>query len=53
MNYDDYIKFKQKTAQNYGFEPLPFTAPLFDWQKQIVSWAVANMRSVEAQPTLF
>lgn len=45
MNYDDYIKTKTKTAQNYGFEPLPFTAPLFDWQKQIVSWAVRKGRA--------
>jgi DNA modification methylase/superfamily II DNA or RNA helicase len=44
MNYDDYIISKKKTVKNAGFEPLPFIAPLFDWQAHIVRWAVQKGR---------
>ncbi len=44
MNYDDYIISKKKVVKNAGFEPLPFIAPLFDWQAHIVRWAVQKGR---------
>lgn len=40
MTYDELIQSKLRSVQDSGFDPLPFTAPLFDWQKVIVSWAV-------------
>ena len=45
MNYDSYIASKKRTVSSYGFEPLPITAPLFDWQKHIVEWAVRKGRA--------
>ena len=45
MNYDDYIASKKRTVSDYGFEPFPITAPLFDWQKHIVEWAVRKGRA--------
>ena len=45
MNYDDFLKSKKKTACNAGFDPLPFIAPLFDWQKKITAWAVQKGRA--------
>jgi DNA modification methylase len=45
MTYDEYITSKQKIAKSCGFDPLPFIAPLFEWQKQIVSWAVKKGRA--------
>jgi len=43
-DYDQFIKSKNRTYSFFGFDPLPFTAPLFDWQKQIVSWAISKGR---------
>ena len=43
--YDDYIRSKSKTVKDAGFEPLPFIAPLFEWQKHIVAWAVRKGRA--------
>jgi len=43
--YSDYIQSKKKTVKDAGFEPFPFIAPLFDWQKHIVSWAVRKGRA--------
>jgi DNA modification methylase len=45
MTYDDFIDSKVKTAQAAGFEPLPILAPLFDWQKSVVRWAVRQGRA--------
>jgi hypothetical protein len=45
MNYDDFLKSKAKTVCNAGFDPLPFIAPLFDWQKKITAWAVQKGRA--------
>lgn len=45
MNYDEYIKSKNKCTISSGFEPLPFTAPLFEWQKKITEWAVRKGRA--------
>ena len=40
MNYDDFIDQKTKTAPASGFEPSEIVAPLFDWQKHTVRWAI-------------
>lgn len=45
MNYDDYIKTKVRTSKRVGFEPYPITAPLFDWQRAAVQWAVRTGRA--------
>lgn len=44
-DYDSFIIGKQKTVPLSGFEPLPFIAPLFDWQKTVVAWAVRKGRA--------
>lgn len=45
MNYDDFIDAKTKTVAAAGFEPLPITAPLFDWQAHVVRWAIRQGRA--------
>lgn len=45
MNYDEFIKSKVKLAMPHGFEPMPFTAPLFDWQAHVVAWAIRQGRA--------
>ena len=45
MTYDDLIKNKLRSAQECGFEPFPFKAPLFDWQKEVASWAIRKGRA--------
>lgn len=44
-NYDDFIAAKTRKAMPHGFEPQPITAPLFDWQKQVVEWAIRKGRA--------
>jgi DNA modification methylase len=39
-NYDEFISQKTRRAQSHGFDALPITAPLFDWQAHVVKWAV-------------
>lgn len=45
MNYDQFTSSKRKHSANYGFDPLPITAPLFDWQAHILRWAVSKGRA--------
>lgn len=45
MTYDEFIDGKTKVAVAAGFEPYEITAPLFDWQKSIVRWAVRQGRA--------
>lgn len=45
MNYDDFIAQKSRTIRPSGFDPLEIKAPLFDWQKSVVRWAVKNGRA--------
>ena len=45
MNYDDFLISKRKTVKNAGFEPIAFTAPLFEWQKKITEWAIRKGRA--------
>lgn len=44
-DYDAFIASKIKKNQAVGFEPLPIKAPLFDWQKAVVRWAVRTGRA--------
>lgn len=45
MNYDEFIMGKTVLQASHGFEPMLFTAPLFEWQKLPVAWAVRRGRS--------
>lgn len=45
MEYEKFIELKNKTTRSFGFEPLPFVAPLWDWQKLIVTWAIRKGRA--------
>lgn len=40
MNYADFLKSKQITTQSCGFEPTGINTKLFDWQNDIVRWAL-------------
>ena len=44
-DYDAFIAAKARAAQSHGFEPRPITAPLFDWQRHVVEWAVRQGRA--------
>jgi hypothetical protein len=44
-DYDQFIAAKSKSVIACGFEPLPIHAPLFDWQKSVVRWAVRTGRA--------
>lgn len=41
-DYDQFIAAKSKCRVASGFEPKPIRAPLFDWQKSVVRWAIRN-----------
>ena len=43
--YDNFINQKTKVAHATGFEPLEIAAPLFNWQKHVVKWAVRQGRA--------
>ena len=43
-SYDELIQAKIKTTQEAGFRAKPIDAPLFDWQKHIVNWAIQQGR---------
>jgi len=45
VNYDEFIKTKTRKAMEHGFDPKPIQAGLFDWQKQVVDWAVRKGRA--------
>lgn len=45
VNYDEFIETKTRKAMEHGFVPKPITASLFDWQKQVVEWAVKKGRA--------
>jgi len=44
-DYDKFISDKSKTVAAVGFEPKPITAPLFEWQKSVVRWAIRTGRA--------
>ena len=43
--YEEVIEAKKHKVLTAGFEPLPFTAPLFEWQKMVVTWAIRQGRA--------
>lgn len=43
--YDQFITQKTKRSESFGFDPLSITAPLFDWQRHVVEWAVKKGRA--------
>jgi len=43
-SYDELILAKAKITQEAGFKAKPIHAPLFDWQKHIVNWAIQQGR---------
>ena len=45
QDYDQFIQGKSRKPQSHGFKPMPFTAPLFDWQAHVVTWAVKQGRA--------
>ena len=45
MNYDKFIDSKNKTMAPCGFEPQEIAAPLFEWQKHVVKWALRQGRA--------
>lgn len=40
MNYNEFLNKKRISVIPSGFEPYEITSPLFDWQKEIVKWAI-------------
>lgn len=44
-DYDKFIASKTKSQAASGFEPLPIDAPLFEWQKTVVRWAIRTGRA--------
>jgi len=45
MLYDDFIENKHIMANSFGFEPYPINSMLFDFQKDIVDWALRKGRA--------
>lgn len=45
MNYADYVQSKQTFHERYGFEPESLNPALFDWQAEIVKWALLKGRA--------
>ena len=43
--YDTFIDGKTRALAACGFEPYPIAAPLFDWQKHVVQWAIRQGRA--------
>jgi DNA modification methylase len=43
-DYDKFIASKVRVENGYGFEPIEIQAPLFDWQKHVLKWAVRRGR---------
>ena len=44
-NYNEFIDTKRKHSANYGFDPLPIIAPLFEWQSHVLRWSVHKGRA--------
>ena len=44
QDYKDFITAKNPDFISSGFDPKPITAPLFDWQSEILKWAVKKGR---------
>lgn len=44
-DYDAFIAQKVKKAKQHGFDAVEIKAPLFDWQKLVVRWALKQGRA--------
>lgn len=44
-DYDRFVRAKLRRHLPHGFEPKPIKAPLFDWQKHVVRWAIRQGRA--------
>lgn len=44
MEYEDFIKSKEHSSGNYGFDPIWFPDEIFDFQKEIVTRAIKKGR---------
>lgn len=45
VNYAEFLEAKAITDLPSGFDPYEITAPLFEWQKAIVRWAIRRGRA--------
>ncbi len=45
IDYDKFVASKIRRHLPHGFTPKPITAPLFDWQKHVVNWAIRQGRA--------
>ena len=45
MSYSDFIRSKQPKIPDSGFDPFPIASPLFDFQTDLVRWAVRRGRA--------
>lgn len=45
QEYDKFIESKAKRTRSSGFKAGPITAPLFEWQEQVVRWAIEQGRA--------
>ena len=44
-DYDQFVASKVRRHIAHGFEPQPIIAPLFDWQRHVVNWAIRTGRA--------
>lgn len=44
MNYDDFIKSKKHSSQNYGIDPIFIPSQMFDYQKHVSDYAIKKGR---------
>lgn len=45
MDYQAFLQSKQRKLHGYGFEPTEVNRYLFDWQRDVVKWAVRRGRA--------
>lgn len=45
LRYDDYVMGKIRPVEAAGFEPMEIHAPMFEWQKMVVRWALKQGRA--------
>lgn len=45
MNYKEFLNFKRQEGGNHGFNPVFVPDHLFDFQKNLVEWAVQKGRA--------
>jgi hypothetical protein len=49
LNYDDFIEKKTHSGNMYGFEPIWLPDTLFDFQAEMVTWALKKGRALLAE----